>query len=64
MTAPKHQTAQERLVELGVLDMKFLFAQDAIAEPISALKDDVEDVLTKYLDGQYAVVEKFVEQLN
>lgn len=64
MAAPKHQTAQERLDALGVLDMKFLFAQDANAEPISGLKDDVGDVLTKYLDKEYKIVENFGEQLN
>lgn len=64
MIAPKHQTAQERLNDLGVLDMKFLFAQEANAKPISVLKEDVEDVLTKYLDKQYTIVENFVEQLN
>jgi hypothetical protein len=58
------QNAQERLNEMGVLDMKFLFSQDANAELISALKDDVEDVLTKYLDKQFTIVENFTEQLN
>lgn len=64
MTIPIHQTVQERLNVLGILDMNFLFAQEANAKPISVLKEDVGDVLTKYLDKQYVIVESFVEQLN
>ncbi len=58
------QNAQERMNELGVCDVKILFSPEADAKPISVLKDDVENVLTKYLDKKFIIVKNFNEQLD
>ena len=54
---------QERLNELGVQDVKFLFVQNNQRElPPSVVLADIEEVLTRHLNGECIELPPFKDE--
>lgn len=62
MTTEHPTPVQERLDKAGVKDVKFLFGPETNGALASSVLSDVEDVLTKYLNGDYRVVADFSQE--
>lgn len=49
----KLQAVQQRLVEQGVVDVKFFFASGVEQHPLSEMKDHLAAVLNAYCDWKF-----------
>lgn len=49
----KLQAVQQRLVEQGVVDVKFFFAAGVEQRPFDEMKDNLAAVLNAYCDGKF-----------
>lgn len=59
MTAnARFSDVQTALKQNGVRDVKFMFRTQALDKPLSAFRDDVADVLSKFYAGNKTVVER------
>lgn len=59
MTATaRFSDVQTALKNNGVRDVKFMFQNKALDMPLSAFRDDVADVLDKFLAGKKTVVDR------
>jgi hypothetical protein len=58
------QKLQERLIEQGVLDVKFTLAPRLTSIPTRVLDEDLCDLLEAYLDGEYVVVERINDHVR
>lgn len=57
MSAYVLDAVQDTLDARGAVDVKFLFKREALAVPMSDLEEDLANVLGKFYDGMFDVVE-------